>query len=170
MISISSISCGQATLKDDGLDSKSAEENSIITSGGSSNSSFTFSSVSHADGATLVNKTGATITFGDDVNLKKTDVSSISVWTTSSTLEGSCSDSYGSKYVHIARDNFTNCHPENGSVSGITITLSLKGKLASLGNHKVKIRKTYLDGFASTQYTLGVQIPSEYNSFFTASN
>jgi hypothetical protein len=171
-ISIFSISCGQATLKDDGLDSKSIEEASSTTSGGSSNSTFTVSSVSPTDGASGVNKTGATITitFGDEVSLKNTNGSSTTAWTTSSTSEGSCSGSYGSKLVHISCDNFTNCHPENGSVSGKKITLSLKGTLASLGNYKVKIRKTSLDGSASTQSTSGVQIPSEYNSSFTASN
>jgi hypothetical protein len=171
-ISIFNVSCGQATLKDDGLDSKSIEEAASTTSGGSSNSSFTVSSVSPEDGASEVNKTGATITitFCDDVSLKHTNDSSTTAWTTSSTSEGSCSGSYGSKLVHIPRDSFTNCHPINGSVSGKTITLSLKGTLASLGNYKVKIRKTSLDGSASNQSTIGVQISSEYNSSFTASN
>jgi hypothetical protein len=132
-ISIFSISCGQVTLKDEGLGTKSIEEGSSTTSGGSSNSTFTVSSVSPADGAFGVNKTGSTITitFGDDVSLKNTDGSSKTAWTTSSTSEGLYSSSYGSKLVHISSDNFTNSHPENGSVSQKTITLSLKRTLAS---------------------------------------
>ena len=78
LISFFIISCGQTTLKDDGLDSKSIEEASGTSSGGSSddnstgdsgddnstedssddNRTFTVSSVSPADGATGVNKTG----------------------------------------------------------------------------------------------------------------
>jgi hypothetical protein len=191
-ISIFSISCGQATLKDDGLDSKSIEEASGTSSGGSSddnstgdsgddnstedssddNSTFTVSSVSPADGATGVNKTGTTITitFSDDVSLKNTDGSSTTSWTTTATSEGSCSSSYGSKLVHISRDNFTNCHPDNGSVSGKKITLTLQGTLASSGNYKIKTLKTSLDGSASTKSTSGVQLSSEDNSSFTASN
>ena len=177
LISFFIISCGQTTLKDDGLDSKSIEEASGTSSGGSSDdnsvsTSFTVSSVSPADGATGVNKTGATITitFGDDVSLKNTDDSSTTAWTTSINSEYSCSSSTVWKLVYISRDNFTNCHPENGSVSGKTITLSLKGTLASLGNYKIKVLKTSLDGSASTQSTSGVQLSSEYNSSFTASN
>ena len=133
LISFFIISCGQTTLKDDGLDSKSIEEASGTSTGGSSddnstgdsgddnstgdsgddNSSFTVSSVSPADGATGVNKTGTTITitFSDDVSLKNTDDSSTTSWTTTVTSEDSCSGSYGWKLVHISRDNFTNCHP-----------------------------------------------------------
>ena len=161
-ISIFNISCGQATLKDDGLDSKSIEEAASTTSGGSSNSSFTVSSVSPEDGASEVNKTGATITipFGDDVNLKNNDGSSTTAWKTSSTSEGSCSGNYGWKLVYISRDNFTNCHPENDSVSGKTITLSLKGALASSENYKIKVLKTSLDRSALTQSTSGVHISS----------
>jgi len=201
LISFFIISCGQTTLKDDGLDSKSIEEASGTSSGGSSddnstgdsgddnstedsgddnstedssddNSTFTVSSVSPADGATGVNKTGTTITitFSDDVSLKNTDDSSTTSWTTTVTSEDSCSGSYGWKLVHISRDNFTNCHPENGSVSGKTITLSLKGTLASSGNYIIKVLKTSLDGSASTQSSSGVQLSSEDNSSFTASN
>ena len=192
LISFFIISCGQTTLKDDGLDSKSIEEASGTSSGGSSddnstgdsgddnstedssddNSTFTVSSVSPADGATGVNKTGTTITitFSDDVSLKNTDGSSTTSWTTTVTSEGSCSSSYGSKLVHISRDNFTNCHPENGSVSGKKITLTLQGTLASSGNYKIKTLKTSLDGSASTKSTSGVQLSSEDNSSFTASN
>ena len=183
LISFFIISCGQTTLKDDGLDSKSIEEASGTSTGGSSddnstgdsgddNSSFTVSSFSPADGATGVNKTGATITitFSDDVSLKNTDDSSTTSWTTTVTSEDSCSGSYGWKLVHISRDNFTNCHPENGSVSGKTITLSLKGTLASSGNYIIKVLKTSLDGSASTQSTSGVQLSSEDNSSFTAGN
>ena len=171
-ISIFSISFGQANLKDDGLDSKSIEEASSTNSGGSSNSSFTVSSDSPTDGISGENKTGATITitFGDYISLKNTDSSSTIDWKTSSTSEGSCSSSYGAKLDHISRYNFTNCPPENGSVSEKKITLSLKGTLASLGNYKVNIRKTSLDGSASAQSTSGVQIPSEYRSSFTASS
>jgi hypothetical protein len=192
LISFFIISCGQTTLKDDGLDSKSIEEASGTSSGGSSddnstgdsgddnstedssddNSTFTVSSVSPADGATGVNKTGTTITitFSDDVSLKNTDGSSTTSWTTTATSEGSCSSSYGSKLVHISRDNFTNCHPDNGSVSGKKITLTLQGTLASSGNYKIKTLKTSLDGSASTKSTSGVQLSSEDNSSFTASN
>ena len=192
LISFFIISCGQTTLKDDGLDSKSIEEASGTSSGGSSddnstgdsgddnstedssddNSTFTVSSVSPADGATGVNKTGTTITitFSDDVSLKNTDGSSTTSWTTTATSEGSCSSSYGSKLVHISRDNFTNCHPDNGSVSGKKITLTLQGTLASSGNYKIKTLKTSLDGSASTQSSSGVQLSSEDNSSFTASN
>ena len=183
LISFFIISCGQTTLKDDGLDSKSIEEASGTSTGGSSddnstgdsgddNSSFTVSSFSPADGATGVNKTGTTITitFSDDVSLKNTDDSSTTSWTTTVTSEDSCSGSYGWKLVHISRDNFTNCHPENGSVSGKTITLSLKGTLASSGNYIIKVLKTSLDGSASTQSTSGVQLSSEDNSSFTAGN
>ena len=192
LISFFIISCGQTTLKDDGLDSKSIEEASGTSSGGSSddnstgdsgddnstedssddNSTFTVSSVSPADGATGVNKTGTTITitFSDDVSLKNTDGSSTTSWTTTATSEGSCSSSYGSKLVHISRDNFTNCHPDNGSVSGGKITLTLQGTLASSGNYKIKTLKTSLDGSASTKSTSGVQLSSEDNSSFTASN
>ena len=192
LISFFIISCGQTTLKDDGLDSKSIEEASGTSSGGSSddnstgdsgddnstedssddNSTFTVSSVSPADGATGVNKTGTTITitFSDDVSLKNTDGSWSTSWTTTVTSEGSCSSSYGSKLVHISRDNFTNCHPENGSVSGKKITLTLQGTLASSGNYKIKTLKTSLDGSASTKSTSGVQLSSEDNSSFTASN
>ena len=201
LISFFIISCGQTTLKDDGLDSKSIEEASGTSSGGSSddnstgdsgddnstedsgddnstedssddNSTFTVSSVSPADGATGVNKTGTTITitFSDDVSLKNTDGSSTTSWTTTATSEGSCSSSYGSKLVHISRDNFTNCHPDNGSVSGKKITLTLQGTLTSSGNYKIKTLKTSLDGSASTKSTSGVQLSSEDNSSFTASN
>jgi len=201
LISFFIISCGQTTLKDDGLDSKSIEEASGTSTGGSSddnstgdsgddnstgdsgddnstgdsgddNSSFTVSSFSPADGATGVNKTGTTITitFSDDVSLKNTDDSSTTSWTTTVTSEDSCSGSYGWKLVHISRDNFTNCHPENGSVSGKTITLSLKGTLASSGNYIIKVLKTSLDGSASTQSISGVQLSSEDNSSFTAGN
>ena len=192
LISFFIISCGQTTLKDDGLDSKSIEEASGTSSGGSSddnstgdsgddnstednsddNSTFTVSSVSPADGATGVNKTGTTITitFSDDVSLKNTDGSSTTSWTTTATSEGSCSSSYGSKLVHISRDNFTNCHPDNGSVSGKKITLTLQGTLASSGNYKIKTLTTSLDGSASTKSTSGVQLSSEDNSSFTASN
>ena len=192
LISFFIISCGQTTLKDDGLDSKSIEEASGTSSGGSSddnstgdsgddnstedssddNSTFTVSSVSPADGATGVNKTGTTITitFSDDVSLKNTDGSSTTSWTTTATSEGSCSSSYGSKLVHISRDNFTNCHPDNGSVSGKKITLTLQGTLASSGNYKIKTLKTSLDGSASTKSTSGAQLSSEDNSSFTASN
>ena len=178
------ISCGQTTLKDEGLDSKTIEEASGTSSGGSSDtssgdssddnssgsSSFTVSSVSPADGATGVSRSGATITitFGDDVSLKNTDGSSSISWTTSVTSEGSCSGSYGSKLVHISRDNFTNCQPDNGSVSGKIITLTLNGTLSSSGSYKVKVLKTSLDGSASTQSTSGVQLSSDYSFSFTA--
>jgi len=102
--------------------------------------------------------------------LKNTDGSWSTSWTTTVTSEGSCSSSYGSKLVHISRDNFTNCHPENGSVSGKKITLTLQGTLASSGNYKIKTLKTSLDGSASTKSTSGVQLSSEDNSSFTASN
>ena len=179
------ISCGQTTLKDEGLDSKSIEEVSGTSSGDSSDnessgdssddnssesSSFTVSSVSPADGATGVSRSGATITitFGDDVSLKNTDGSSSISWTTSVTSEGSCSGSYGSKLVHISRDNFTNCQPDNGSVSGKIITLTLNGTLSSSGSYKVKVLKTSLDGSASTQSTSGLQLSSDYSFSFTA--
>jgi hypothetical protein len=178
------ISCGQTTLKDEGLDSKTIEEASGTSSGGSSDdnssgdssdnssgsSSFTVSSVSPADGATGVSRSGATITitFGDDVSLKNTDGSSTISWTTSLTSEGSCSGSYGSKLVHISRDNFTNCQPNNGSISGKIITLTLNGTLSSSGSYKVKVLKTSLDGSASTQSTSGVQLSSDYSFSFTA--
>ncbi|MBC8257820.1 MAG: Ig-like domain-containing protein [SAR324 cluster bacterium] len=178
LLSLLMISCGQTTLKDDGLDSKSIEEASGTSSGGSSddsssgNSSFTVTSVSPADGATGVSRNGAsiTITFGDDVRLKNTDGSWTSSWTTSSTSEGSCSSSYGSKLVHISRDNFTNCHPNNGSVSDKIITLTLNGTLSSSGNYKVKVLKTSLDGSASTQSSSGVNLSTEYSFSFTADN
>jgi hypothetical protein len=170
------ISCGQTTLKDEGLDSKTIEEAAGTSSGDSSDdnssesSSFTVSSVSPADGATGVSRSGATITitFGDDVSLKNTDGSSSISWTTSVTSEGSCSGSYGSKLVHISRDNFTNCQPDNGSVSGKIITLTLNGTLSSSGSYKVKVLKTSLDGSASTQSTSGLQLSSDYSFSFTA--
>ena len=179
------ISCGQTTLKDEGLDSKSIEEVSGTSSGDSSDnessgdssddnssasSSFTVSSVSPADGATGVSRSGATITitFGDDVRLKNTSGSWTTSWTTSMTSEDSCSNSYGSKLVHISRDNFTNCHPNNGSISGKIITLTLNGTLSSSGSYKVKVLKTSLDGSASTQSTSGVQLSSDYSFSFTA--
>jgi hypothetical protein len=172
------ISCGQTTLKDEGLDSKTIEEAAGTSSGDSSDdnssesSSFTVSSVSPADGATDVSRSGATITitFGDDVSLKNTDGSSSISWTTSVTSEGSCSGSYGSKLVHISRDNFTNCQPDNGSVSGKIITLTLNGTLSSSGSYKVKVLKTSLDGSASTQSTSGLQLSSDYSFSFTADN
>jgi hypothetical protein len=172
------ISCGQTTLKDEGLDSKTIEEAAGTSSGDSSDdnssesSSFTVSSVSPADGATGVSRSGATITitFGDDVSLKNTDGSSSISWTTSVTSEGSCSGSYGSKLVHISRDNFTNCQPDNGSVSGKIITLTLNGTLSSSGSYKVKVLKTSLDGSASTQSTSGLQLSSDYSFSFTADN
>jgi hypothetical protein len=183
LISFFSISCGQINLKDDGLESKSIEEASGTSSGGSSddnstedssddNSTFTVSSVFPADGATGVNKTGATITitFSDDVSLKNTDDSSTTAWTTTINSEYSCSSSTSWKLVYISRDNFTNCHPENGSVSGKTITLTLNGTLSSLDNYKVKVLKTSLDGSASTQSTSGVQLSTDYSFSFTAEN
>ena len=127
LISFIIISYGQATLKEEGLGSKSIEETSSTISGGSSNASFTVSSA-------------------DDVGLKDTNGS----WSTS------CSNSYGSKLIHIYHDNFTNCHPTNGSISGKTITLSKHGTLTSLGSYKVKIRKTPLDRSASNQSKSGV--------------
>ena len=170
------ISCGQTTLKDEGLDSKTIEEAAGTSSGDSSDdnssesSSFTVSSVSPADGATDVSRSGATITitFGDDVRLKNTSGSWTTSWTTSMTSEDSCSNSYGSKLVHISRDNFTNCHPNNGSISGKIITLTLNGTLSSSGSYKVKVLKTSLDGSASTQSTSGVQLSSDYSFSFTA--
>ena len=170
------ISCGQTTLKDEGLDSKTIEEAAGTSSGDSSDdnssesSSFTVSSVSPADGATDVSRSGATITitFGDDVRLKNTSGSWTTSWTTSMTSEDSCSNSYGSKLVHISRDNFTNCHPNNGSISGQIITLTLNGTLSSSGSYKVKVLKTSLDGSASTQSTSGVQLSSDYSFSFTA--
>jgi len=170
------ISCGQTTLKDEGLDSKTIEEAAGTSSGDSSDdnssesSSFTVSSVSPADGATGVSRSGATITitFGDDVRLKNTSGSWTTSWTTSMTSEDSCSNSYGSKLVHISRDNFTNCHPNNGSISGKIITLTLNGTLSSSGSYKVKVLKTSLDGSASTQSTSGVQLSSDYSFSFTA--
>ena len=170
------ISCGQTTLKDEGLDSKTIEEAAGTSSGDSSDdnssesSSFTVSSVSPADGATDVSRSGATITitFGDDVRLKNTSGSWTTSWTTSMTSEDSCSNSYGSKLVHISRDNFTNCHPNNGSISGKIITLTLNGTLSSSGSYKVKVLKTSLDGSASTQSTSGLQLSSDYSFSFTA--
>ena len=161
-------SCGQLNTKDEGLDSKSIEEASGTSSGDSSNdssgdssndnssgsSSFTVSSVSPADNLTNVSvTTSITITFSENVS------TGYSSWTTTSTSLASCSGgSFNWKVVHVSSDNFSNCIPDNGSVSGKTVTLNLNRTLSNTTSYKIRVLKTSTDGSVTTKSTSGTQL------------
>ena len=170
-------SCGQLNTKDEGLDSKSIEEASGTSSGDSSNdssgdssndnssgsSSFTVSSVSPADNLTNVSvTTSITITFSENVS------TGYSAWTTTSTSLASCSGgSFNWKVVHVSSDNFSNCIPDNGSVSGKTVTLNLNRTLSNTTSYKIRVLKTSTDGSVTTKSTSGTQLSTDYTYSFT---
>ena len=170
-------SCGQLNTKDEGLDSKSIEEASGTSSGDSSNdssrdssndnssgsSSFTVSSVSPADNLTNVSvTTSITITFSENVS------TGYSSWTTTSTSLASCSGgSFNWKVVHVSSDNFSNCIPDNGSVSGKTVTLNLNRTLSNTTSYKIRVLKTSTDGSVTTKSTSGTQLSTDYTYSFT---
>ena len=170
-------SCGQLNTKDEGLDSKSIEEASGTSSGDSSNdssgdssndnssgsSSFTVSSVSPADNLTNVSvTTSITITFSENVS------TGYSSWTTPSTSLASCSGgSFNWKVVHVSSDNFSNCIPDNGSVSGKTVTLNLNRTLSNTTSYKIRVLKTSTDGSVTTKSTSGTQLSTDYTYSFT---
>ena len=170
-------SCGQLNTKDEGLDSKSIEEASGTSSGDSSNdssgdssndnssgsSSFTVSSVSPADNLTNVSvTTSITITFSENVS------TGYSSWTTTSTSLASCSGgSFYWKVVHVSSDNFSNCIPDNGSVSGKTVTLNLNRTLSNTTSYKIRVLKTSTDGSVTTKSTSGTQLSTDYTYSFT---
>ena len=170
-------SCGQLNTKDEGLDSKSIEEASGTSCGDSSNdssgdssndnssgsSSFTVSSVSPADNLTNVSvTTSITITFSENVS------TGYSSWTTTSTSLASCSGgSFNWKVVHVSSDNFSNCIPDNGSVSGKTVTLNLNRTLSNTTSYKIRVLKTSTDGSVTTKSTSGTQLSTDYTYSFT---
>lgn len=170
-------SSSQTSIKDDLLNSKIIEESfgstsTVSTNDNSDSCSFIVSSLSPLDGQTGKSKTGVTIlkTFSDDVGLKNTFGSLTTTWTTTLTSEASCSVSYSSNIFHTLRDNFSSCPPENSSLSGKSITLTLNGALSSLNNYKEKVLKTSLEGTDSTQSSSRVRLSTKYTLYFKTKN
>ena len=165
------LGCGQQTLKDDGLESKSIDEagnTSTGTTDTDTDTTFSVSSTSPADGATGVSRTATiTITFSDDVRLQKGS-GYISNWTRDYSTTASCSGSTFSDYsIHFSEDSFSNCIPDNGTVSGKTATLNLNKTMSANTTVKVKVYKTSLDGQRKTQSSSGIQLSEDYTFSFT---
>ncbi len=165
------LGCGQQTLKDEGLESKSIDEAGNTSTGNTdtdTDTTFSVSSTSPADGATGVSRTATiTITFSDNVRFDEGGIF-ITGWTRSFSTPGSCSGTtYNNYSIHFSEDSFSNCIPDNGTVSGKTATLNLNKTMSANTTVKVKVYKTSLDGLRKTQSSSGTQLSEDYTFSFT---
>ena len=158
------LGCGQQTLKDEGLESKSIDSAGKNSSG----NTFSVSSTSPADGATGVSRTATiTITFSDNVRFDEGGTY-MTGWTRSYSTPGSCSGTtYNNYSIHFSEDSFSECFPDNGTVSGKTATLNLNKTMSADTTVKVKVYKTSLDGQRKTQSSSGIQLSEDYTFSFT---
>ena len=152
--------CGQQTLKDDDLDSKSIDEAGTSSE---ENTGFSVSSTSPSNNASGVSRTPSiTITFSDNVYFDQSG-SSMTNWTRSYSTTGSCSgSSYNNYSIHLSEDSFSNCLPDNGTVSGRTVTLTINKTLSATKNIKIgllMVRKTKLSGISQASDSSSVSFP-----------
>ncbi len=164
------LGCGQQTMNDKGLDTKSISD--AASSGSSSSGSsgtFSVSSVDPQDSATSVSLTPTiTITFNDNVRAVNETGSNITAWSTTSSTPSSCSSGFFEwRVVQVSSDNFTKCIPDNGTVSGKTITLKLNGTLSSSTTYKIKVRKESIDDDVKLKSTSGTELASDQTYSFT---
>ena len=158
------LGCGQQTLKDDGLDSKSIDE----AGSSSGNTGFSVSSTSPSNNASGVSRTPSiTITFSENVYFDQSG-SSMTSWTRSYNTSASCSGStYNNYSIHLSEDSFSNCISDNGTVSGNTVTLNFNRTLTANTEYKVRVYRTSLDGLRKTQTLSGSQLTENYTFSFT---
>ena len=158
------VGCGQQTLKDEGLDSKSIDEAGTSSSG----TTFSVSSNSPADEATGVSRNPTiNITFSDNVHFDQSG-SNMTGWTRSYNTSAPCSGStYNNYSIHLSEDSFSNCISDNGSVSGKTVTLRFNRTLTGNAEYKVRVYKTSLDGLRKTQSSSGNELTENYTFSFT---
>ena len=156
--------CGQQTLKDNGLESKSIDE----AGSSSGNTDFSVSSTSPSNNASGVSRTPTiTITFSDNVYFDQSGSSTTS-WTRDYDTTASCSGSTFNNYsIHLSEDSFSNCLPDNGTVSGRTVTLTINKTLSADQEYKVRVYRTSLDGLRKTQTLSGSQLTENYTFSFT---
>ncbi len=164
------LGCGQQTLKDEGLESKSIDEAGNTSTGNTdsdTDTTFSVSSTSPADGATGVSRTATiTITFSDNVRFDEGGTYTTG-WTRSYSTPGSCSGTtYNNYSIHFSEDSFSNCIPDNATVNGNTVTLNLNRTLSANTTVNVKVFKTSLDGLRKTQSSSGNQLTEDYTFSF----
>ena len=158
------LGCGQQTLKDDGLDSKSIDE----AGSSSGNTGFSVSSTSPTNNASGVSRTPTiTITFSDSVYFDQSG-SSMTSRNRDYNTSASCSGfTYNNYSIHLSEDNFSNCISDNGTVSGNTVTLNFNRTLTANTEYKVRVYRTSLDGLRKTQTLSGSQLTENYTFSFT---
>ena len=159
------LGCGQQTLKDDGLDSKSIDEAGTSSEG---NTGFSVSSTSPSNNASGVSRTPTiTITFSDSVYFDQSG-SSMTSWNRNYNTSASCSGfTYNNYSIHLSEDSFSNCISDNGTVSGNTVTLNFNRTLTANTEYKVRVYRTSLDGLRKTQTISGSQLTENYTFSFT---
>ena len=121
-----------------------------------------------ADGATGVSRTATiTITFSDNVRFDEGGAF-MTYWTRNYSTTDSCSGTtYNNYSIHFSEDSFSNCIPDNGTISGKTVTLNLNKTMSADTTVKVKVYKTSLDGLRKTQSSSGTKLSEDYTFSFT---
>ena len=161
--------CGQQTMKDEGLETKSISEAGTSSTGNSGEDFIFVSSVPANGDSSVAVDSNITLNFNENVRWKELGTGT---WTTSYTSSGSgsgyCSTTpLNEQLVQISSDNFNLCRYFNFTVSESSITIDPKSNLDSGTSYTIKIfRKSLSQGY-ELQDENGKQLEMEYEINFS---
>ena len=157
--------CGQQTMKDEGLETKSISE-----AGTSSNSEdFIFVSSVPANGdSSVAVDSNITLNFNKNISWKELGNGNTWIQIDDGTGTGNCSTTpLNDRLVQISSDNFNNCLKFNFNLSGKQIIIDPGTNFNSGSNYSIKIFKKSLSQGYELQDEYGKQLEMEYEINFS---
>ena len=133
--------CGQQTMKDEGLETKSISEAGTTSTGNSGKDFIFVSSIPENGDSSVAIDSNITLNFNENVRWKELGTGA---WTTSYTSSGSgsgyCTTTpLNERLVQISSDNFNLCRYFSFTVSESSITINPKSNLDSGTSYTIKI-------------------------------
>ena len=138
--------CGQQTMKNKGLETKSISEAGTSSTGNSGEDFIFVSSVPANGDSSVAVDSNITLNFNESVKWKELGTGFYTTsYTTSGTGSGNCSTTpLNEQLVQISSDNFQRCQYFSFTVSESSIIKDPKSNLASGTSYKIKIFITRL--------------------------
>jgi len=161
--------CGQQTMKDEGLETKSISEAGTSSTGNSGEDFIFVSSVPANGDSSVAVDSNITLNFNENVKWKElgTGDSTLS-FTTTNNGSGTCNTTpLNEQLVQISSDNFNQCSYFNFTVSESSITIDPKSNLDVGTNYTIKIFKRSLSQGYELQDENGKQLEMEYEINFS---
>ena len=161
--------CGQQTMKDEGLETKSISEAGTSSTGNSGEDFIFVSSVPANGDSSVPVYSNITLNFNENVRWMELGTG---VWTTSYTSSGTgsgyCSTTpLNEQLVQISSDNFNTCRYFSFTVSESSIVIDPKSLLDSGTNYKIKIFRQSLSQGFELQDKYGKQLEMIYEINFS---